>query len=344
MSKIDRTIQRAASLEASQLVGDNPARELPFVRRAAPNWIAPPDPSVEASHRMLRTSRRRLLLGAVGAVAVGALPAAPAFAAPRSETLGATGSILANNRMVTYYGNPLSGAMGILGQLSKSELVAAIRRRAAQYQQAGGKATIGAVHMVVTVAQASAGSDGMYRARMPASLISEYADLAAANGLLFIADVQVGRSTVQDELAPLMQFLNQPHVHLALDPEFDMWGSEVPGVEIGHMTAPEINYAENLMSNIASETGHQKILIVHQFAGLMLPDKANIGRASGVDLGIVMDGWGGQSIKITHYDMFVRDSSIPFGGIKLFFDQDVNLMTPGQALALTPKPDIVIYQ
>ena len=48
--------------------------------------------------------------------------------------------------------------------------------------------------MVVTVAQADPGDDGMYRARMPASLIQEYSDLAAQNGLLFIADVQVGRS------------------------------------------------------------------------------------------------------------------------------------------------------
>ncbi|HEX5416321.1 MAG TPA: hypothetical protein VFZ25_11690 [Chloroflexota bacterium] len=293
---------------------------------------------------MLRISRRRLLLGAAGAAAVGVLPTTPVFAAPRALTRDALGSILAGHRLVTYYGNPLSGAMGILGQLSKSDLVAAIQGRAAQYQAAGGKSTLGAVHMVVTVAQGSPGDDGLWRARMPASLIGEYADLAAANGLLFVADVQVGKSTVQDELAPLMQFLNRPNVHLALDPEFDMWGGQQPGVEIGHMTAAEINYAQNLLSNLASATGQQKILMIHQFAGLMLPDKGNIGTAPGVDLAIVMDGWGGQGIKIQHYDMFVRDSDIRFGGIKLFFDQDPDLMTASQALSLTPKPDVIIYQ
>jgi len=293
---------------------------------------------------MLRMSRRRLLLGAAGAAAAGVLPTTPVFAAPRAKAQDALGSILAGNRLVTYYGNPLSGAMGILGQLSKSALVSGIDSRAAQYRDAGGKPTLGAIHMVVTVAQGSPGDDGMWRARMPASLIGEYANLAAANGLLFIADVQVGQSTVQDELAPLMQILNQPNVHLALDPEFDMWTGQQPGVEIGHMTASEINYAQNLLSNIASNTGQQKILMIHQFAGLMLPDKGNIGSAPGVDLAIVMDGWGGQSIKIQHYDMFVRDSSIPFGGIKLFFDQDPNLMTAAEALSLTPKPDVIIYQ
>ena len=32
----------------------------------------------------------------------------------------------------------------------------------------------------------------------------------------------------------------------------------------------------------------------------MLPDKANIGSNPNVDLAIIMDGYGGQSIKIRH--------------------------------------------
>ena len=76
----------------------------------------------------------------------------------------------------------------------------------------------------------------------------------------------------------------------------------------------------------------------------MLPDKANIGSNPNVDLAIVMDGYGGQSIKIRHYDLYVRDSAIPYGGIKLFFDWDPDMMTPAQVLGLTPSPNIVIYQ
>ncbi len=234
--------------------------------------------------------------------------------------------------------------MGILGQLSKPELVAALRRRAAQYQAAGNRTVIPTIHMVVTTAQASPGADGLYRARMPASAIDDYVQLAADNGMLFIADVQVGRSTVADEVAAIQEILQQPNVHLALDPEFDMWGSQVPGVEIGHMTAAEINHALGVIGAIARGTGQRKILIVHQFAAGMLPDKGAIGSDPSVDLAIVMDGFGGQSIKITHYDMYVRDSAIPYGGIKLFFDWDANLMTPAQVLGLTPPPDVVIYQ
>lgn len=305
---------------------------------------------------MTRLNRRRVLGAALGALGATALGAPEALAAPLSQVptdayfqpiarpAASLGSILAANRLVTYYGNPEAGSMGILGQLSPSDLVAAIDRRAATYQQLGGKPTLGAIHMVVTVAQAGPGADGLYRARMPASLIRQYVDLAAQNSLLFVADVQVGRSTVKAEVPVLGAFLQEPHVHLALDPEFDMWGSQVPGVQLGHMTADEINWALSYLSNIATSTGQRKILMVHQFAYSMLPDKANIGSAAGIDLAIVMDGWGGQAVKIDHYNLFVAQSAIPYGGIKLFFDWDPDLMTPSQVLGLKPPPDIVIYQ
>ena len=43
-----------------------------------------------------------------------------------------------------------------------------------------------------------------------------------------ILDVQIGRSTVAAELAPLVKYLQRPTVHLALDPEFAMPGPRCP--------------------------------------------------------------------------------------------------------------------
>jgi hypothetical protein len=42
--------------------------------------------------------------------------------------------------------------------------------------------------------------------------------------------------------------------------------------------------------------------------------------------------------------MFIRDRPIEFGGIKLFYRQDDPLMTPADVVALTPSPDLIIYQ
>ncbi|MGH2460108.1 MAG: hypothetical protein ACRDIY_14730, partial [Chloroflexota bacterium] len=200
-----------------------------------------------------RLNRRQLLRAGVGALALGALSTGGTFAAdPLAPAVPS--SILASNRLVTYYGNPWAAGMGILGQLSKADLVADLRRRAAQYVAAGNRPVLPTIHMVVTTAQAGPGADGLYRARMPASVINDYVQLAAANNMLFIADVQVGRSTVADEVAAIQNILAKPNVHLALDPEFDMWGSQVPGVEIGHMTAAEINHALGVMGDLASAT------------------------------------------------------------------------------------------
>jgi len=281
----------------------------------------------------------------------GWLSTLPSYAAPPVDALAmapysAPGrSILASNRLVTYYGNPWSSEMGILGQLGPEELVTALKRRAAQYEQIGGKPVIPAIHLVATVAQADAGTDGMYRFRMPDRVIQEYADLAARNDMLLILDIQVGQSTVQEEVDRLRPFLELPQVHLALDPEFDMWKGQRPGVQIGHMTAAEINYAQRVLADIVERHGYaNKILIVHQFTPFMIVDKEAIEHNPLVDLAIVMDGFGGQSIKIEHYHTFVRDEPVEFGGIKLFFDQDIDLMTPSEALDLDPRPDVIIYQ
>jgi hypothetical protein len=312
-----------------------------------------------------RFNRRRLLRATGGSLALTAVRIPLAQASPwtnRYDEPGITvasggaratswtresqaaGSLLRSQRLVTYYGNPWAAGMGILGALSPAQLVSALQARAAQYQAIGGKPVRPVIHMVVTVAQGSAGADGLYRARMPASVIEQYAQLAATNDMLLFADVQVGRSTVADEVAAIQAFLEQPQVHLALDPEFDMWGDQVPGSELGHMTAEEINGALRVLADIAVRTGQPKILVVHQFRASMLPDKDAIGRAPGVDLAIIMDGFGSQEVKIQNYNAYVRDSSFPFGGIKLFFDYDARLLTPAETLALTPSPDIVIYQ
>ncbi len=254
--------------------------------------------------------------------------------------------ILANRRLVTYYGNPFDGRMGILGELDQPTLIARLRRAAALYEAAGSARPMQpALHLIVTVAQEDAGRDGMYRLRMPESMIEEYSHLAAANDMLLILDVQVGRSTVQAELEPLRPYLERPHVHLALDPEFDMWADQQPGIELGHMTAEEINYASALLAGIVASKGlPDKVLIVHQFTDRMLPDKQLIQTRPGVELAVVMDGFGGRGIKLKHYEWYVKDELIQYAGIKMFFRQDIDMFAPEEILALDPVPDVIVYQ
>ncbi|MHB1006940.1 MAG: LysM peptidoglycan-binding domain-containing protein [Chloroflexota bacterium] len=285
--------------------------------------------------------------GSAPAQSAPAAPSAPATAPARSvpRTSGSPGSVLDKKVIVSYYGNPYTGIMGVLGQLSKEELVLALKRRAAQYEAASGRPTQAAIHFVATVAQASAGADGMYRAGMPMDLIEEYAQLAADNDMLFIIDVQFGRSTVQAEIQRYLELLRRPYVHLAMDPEFDMWGSELPGIDLGHMTAQEINYAQQVLSTIVAENGiPNKILMVYQFTASMLPDVGAVASDPRVDVVVNMDGFGGRGIKLQHYDWYVAEAPVEYAGIKLFLEHDIDLMSAAEVMAIQPPPNFVVYQ
>ncbi len=267
---------------------------------------------------------------------------------PKKQTAppSGPGAILGTRRLLTYYGNPYAAQMGILGALDKQQLVAELKKKAAEYQALSDRPVQPAIHFIVTVAQASPGPDGMYTLRMPMSLVQEYVDLAAQNNMLIFLDIQVGRSSVQKELEPWIPLLSKEHVHLALDPEFDMWQGQVPGQQLGHMTADEINYAEKVLNDIIEKNNlsNNKILIVHQFTRSMLPDKANIQTYPRIELVTDMDGFGSQQVKLKHYQTYVRDELIKYAGIKLFYKWDSPLFTPEQVMNLDPVPDVIIYQ
>lgn len=288
---------------------------------------------------------QRLTVPNGDAAVEGSVQANPASEHASATAAAGPGSVLANRRLLTYYGNPFDGRMGIMGALSPQELVDALNRRAATYQELSDKPVQPAIHFIVTVAQAGPGEDGKYRLRMPMSLVTEYSELAAKNGMLIFLDIQVGHSTVQEELEPWIPLLSQPHVHLALDPEFDMWAGQLPGEQIGHMTADEVNYSVQVLANLVSQYDlPNKVLILHQFAALMLPDKANIRTNPLVDIVTDMDGFGSQALKRKHYEWYVHDELIQFAGMKLFLTQDTPLFTAEEVMNLDPVPDVIIYQ
>jgi hypothetical protein len=300
------------------------------------SWVQGP----HGLQRRLNTERFDWEGGALPSAAPAPGPAAPAHA-------GRTGprSVLAGRRLLTYYGNPWAPQLGVLGELPKAELVRELRRVAGVYERFGGRPVQPAIHLIATVAQAGPGPDGLYRARMPAAVVDEYARLAADNGLLLILDVQVGRSTVRDEVAPYLPYLARPDVHLALDPEFAVGPGERPGETLGGMDARAVNEAVRTLADLAASNDlPNKVLIVHQFAASMLTNKAAIQDDPRVDLVLDMDGFGGPAVKTRHYGLYVRDQAIEFAGIKLFYRHDHPLMAPEDVLGLDPAPDVVIYQ
>lgn len=253
---------------------------------------------------------------------------------------------LPEHRLVVFYGNPLSPVMGPIGQFSDDDLIAKLRQQAQVYAKLDpSHPIVPALDYVTPVVQGDPMSDGSWVYRMPTESIDHYVSLANNNHMLFFFDMQVGHSTVQKEVGLVWSYLEQPGVDLTLDPEFDMPPGAIPDQVFGRMTAAEINWVIDALSNLV-ETQHlpPKILIIHQFLEEMLPDWQNIKVKPGVEVVTCVDGFGPPGTKIDDYRMFDKDQLIQYSGMKLFYTLDKPLMSPGDVLALDPSPLMVMYQ
>jgi hypothetical protein len=260
------------------------------------------------------------------------------------------GALLPHNRIVAYYGNPLSKKMGVLGEYPKDQMLAMLDKEVAKWAKADpSHPVIPALHLIATVAQGAPGKNGLYRLQMRDSMVNDiYSWIKAKNGVFFI-DVQVGKSTLQAELPRLRPFLENPDVHLAVDPEFSMAPSgAVPGTKIGTLDAKDINWAVNFLDEIAkSKNLPPKILIVHRFTRKMVTNASEIRYTPHVQVVMDMDGWGPPWLKFDSYHDYIKKEPVQFTGFKLFYHNDTKkgaMLTPAEVLRLNPKPLYIQYQ
>jgi hypothetical protein len=68
--------------------------------------------------------------------------------------------------------------------------------------------------------------------------------------------------------------------------------------------------------------------------------KARKGLASVLNV----DGFGTQSLKIAKYKSFAAEKSDFRRGFKLFYKEDVKMMSAAQVMRLSPRPDVVVYE
>jgi hypothetical protein len=260
------------------------------------------------------------------------------------------GSILPQKRIVAYYGNPLSKKMGILGELPPDQMLARFDKEIAAWQRADPSTPVQpALHLIVVVAQGAPGRDGKYRLRMADTLVETVAGWAAKKNALLFLDVQVGQSTVQEELPRLIPFLKRPNVMLGIDPEFSMKTGAKPGTKIGTMDASDVNFAIKMLADIVTQNHlPPKVLIVHRFTRNMLTNSKQIRLDPRVQVVVNMDGWGQPWLKFDSYRDYVEEEPVQFTGFKLFYHNDTKkgdpILTPAEVLRLTPRPVYIQYQ
>ena len=265
----------------------------------------------------------------------------------------ASENVLPANRIVAFYGHPHDGALGILGTTTMDDLYDQIMVKVADWEAADpSRPVIPAFEVITSVAQGVPGNDDSFLLDTDFETIQEYIDFAADHDMLVFLDTQVGSRSIPDEIDRLMPLLEQPNVHLAIDPEFAVDPGETPGDDLGEIDAADVNDAQQRMADLSAELGiPQKLVLVHQFHYTMIENKENVEDVPGVELIIHADGHGGPEEKTVTYEVMITqwiDRITFFSGFKVFMDNnevnDEPEMSPDDMMELDPPPDIITYQ
>jgi hypothetical protein len=271
--------------------------------------------------------------------------AAAATAPPPPQLPRGGREILPRFRVVAFYGNPQDAELGTLGIGTPAQAGRRLLRRARTYRRLG-RPVLPAMELIAVVAANAPGDDGAYRTRAPDAVIRRYLRAARRIRALLILDIQPGRSDFLRETVRLERWLREPDVSLALDPEWRVDAPQVPGQVIGSVSAQEVNAVSFWLARLVRERDlPQKLLLVHRFTEGMIGDAAALKQRPGLAMAVNVDGFGSRAVKIAKYEHFAATAPPGFhDGLKLFFKEDTDLLTPRAVARLRPRPDVVVYE
>jgi len=255
-------------------------------------------------------------------------------------------SVFPQHRVVGFYGAPQSPQLGELGIGSPDSAARRLERQARPYNALSNKKLLPVFELLGTIALASPGADGKYRARQPNRIIRRYANEAREEKFLFMMDIQPGRSTFIEEARHLKPWLKRSFVSIALDPEWNMGPTGVPGERIGSVDSSMVNKVTAYLSKIIRDNDlPQKLVVIHQFTDDMVKDKHKLKVHRNIDLVLNADGFGTPSAKKSKYEELAPSKNSGISpGFKLFYEEDTNLMSPGQVMGLRPNPRFIVYE
>jgi hypothetical protein len=278
---------------------------------------------------------------------------APSQDAPAAEEAPATPeptpvppSLFENSQIVTFYGTPLAPGMGVLGTFPPDEMAQRLKGQAQIYDDLNGdRGVIGAMDLIYGVVQSEPTNNGLYVSYLDDARVEEYIRLADQYDLQLILDLQIGRSTVADEIKKVERFLLNPRVHVAIDPEYAVgpngYPIHTPGVISGH----DINGAQLYLSELAAANNlRPKMLVIHQFRDGTIIEGEVTAELPNVDLVLNMDAFGPYADKVNKYKHYASRPYAHHRSFNIFLKQDEPVGSEQDVLALDPMPDMVMYQ
>ena len=251
------------------------------------------------------------------------------------------------HRHIALYGNPTTAGLGSLGEQGLPESISRATDLAEQYQAFTDETTVPTFELIASVASSVPSSGGDYSTEMKPEVIRPYVDAAREAGVYVVLDLQPGRVDFLTQAKQFEEFLRQPHVGLALDPEWRLEPHQVHLEQVGSVSAAEINTVVTWLADLTRDNHlPQKILVLHQFKSEMISDRTQVD-TSRDELAVLIhvDGFGPTGSKFATWGA-MRSDPPPnvWWGWKNFIDEDSPLMTPEATMQVEPVPHFVSYQ
>jgi hypothetical protein len=271
-------------------------------------------------------------------------PSTPATTTTTAPAAWHPAPVFRGRLLVAYYGTAGTGAMGVLGSAPIPDVTHQLRQAARGFAEASGRKVQIVYELIATIADGSPGSDGSYSHDIPRADVQAFLTAARRNHALVVLDLQPGRSDFLTVAKRYAWALKQPNVGMALDPEWRMHGDDVPGQEIGWVGADEVNATAKYVASIARQYRlPQKLFLLHQFVPKSLDQIQDITPEKGLAMVQHVDGYGAEADKLATFHNVARPKQFILG-FKLFYQEDVGLMSPSRVVAAVPDVRFISYQ
>ena len=264
------------------------------------------------------------------------------------ELPGGGVTVFPHRRMVALYGHPGAPVLGLLGEQGVEASIERVGEYVERYAALVSEPVVPAFEIIASVATGSPGPDEQYSKVWPPETFRAWVDAAREAGVYVVLDLQPGRTDFLTQAKAYEELLLEPHVGLALDPEWRLGPNERHLVRIGSVEAAEVNAVSDWLAGLVrTHDLPQKVLTLHQFRLSMIRGRESV-RTDHPEVAVVLhaDGQGPQGAKQDTWRVLKDD--LPEGmwlGWKNFYDEDKPMLTPEQTVAqVDPTPWFISYQ
>lgn len=268
---------------------------------------------------------------------------------PQAPQLPFGGSeLIPKYRFVALYGSPDVKSLGSLGEQNLTDSVERVKNLAASYQPFSTEQVIPAFEIIATIAAAGPTENNDYSTEISVAKLKPWVDQAKQSGLYIMLDLQPGRNSFADQAKVYESLLLEPHVGLALDPEWRLNTIEARHLKtVGFVSSEEVNVTSRWLADLVKTNNlPPKLFMVHQFKNSMITNRESLD-VSRPELNYIIhvDGFGSYGAKIETWNRTKAGlAESVLLGWKNFFDEDKPMPSPEQTMSQVPKPFFVSFQ